>query len=140
MLDYLTLTSLILLIVAHGFLIRGCFGIRSEIPNQGGAIGSRMDTISEYLDEVAQLISDLSDNMVSGGNSHPPSSPFEAILSSLISNMTMPPDYAEKVEEWAVQENNPQEKVEAETESIGYSDFVSSSQRSHTGSNTDESD
>ena len=63
MLNELIAISLILLISGHILLIRGCFGIKEQIPVQGGAIADRIERTSELLDEVAQLIADLADGM-----------------------------------------------------------------------------
>ena len=117
MLDYLIGACLFILIIAQGYLIRGCFGIKNELPLQGGAIGSRIDKTADLIDEVAQLISDFSDAALAGKSPQPVASPMEAILTSLISNMQIPTNYAEKVEEreiYPTNENPPQ--VEAETE------------------------
>jgi len=98
MLDEIQATSLVLLIIAQLILIRGCFGIRQELPAQGGVIGSKFDVISELIDEVAQLISDLTDTIGQPANPQPSSNPMEAILTSLISNMTMPKEHGSQEE------------------------------------------
>jgi hypothetical protein len=71
MLDVLTAISLILLLIGHTFLIRGCFSIKDQLPVTGGVIAERIDKTSELLDEVAQLIADLSEGMT-GGNTNSP--------------------------------------------------------------------
>lgn len=106
MLEVLQVVALLLLIVAHGFLIRGCFGIRTELPLQGGSIASKIDRTADLLDEVAQLISDLTDNLPTQANTQPVSSPMEAILTSLISNIGNPQKHAKTSEEWEILPNN----------------------------------
>jgi len=106
MLEVLQVVALLLLIIAHGFLIRGCFGIRTELPLQGGSIASKIDRTADLLDEVAQLIADLTDNMPVQPNTQPVSSPMEAILTSLISNIANPSKHATTSEERPIFEIN----------------------------------
>ena len=56
MLEYLYLICLLCLTISVPILIRGCFNIHTELPNQGGHISSRIDKVSELLDEMADLM------------------------------------------------------------------------------------
>ena len=98
MLEYLTAASLLLLIIAMGYLIKGCFGIHQELPNQGNLLGSKITRVAELIDEVCQLISDFSDNMGHPPTPQPSSNPMEAILTSLISNISMPSGHGSQEE------------------------------------------
>lgn len=106
MLEHLQVVALLLLIIAHGFLIRGCFGIKMELPLQGGSIGSKIDRTADLLDEMAQLIADFSDSIGTTPDTQPPSSPMEMILTSLIGNITNPKKHATQSEEWTVLPND----------------------------------
>ena len=106
MLEILQVSALLLLIIAHGFLIRGCFGIKTELPLQGGTISSKIDRTADLLDEMAQLISDFSDNMAGGSVTQPVPSPMEAILSAFMSRVTPSPSHAKTSEEWEILPNN----------------------------------
>lgn len=101
MLDAIQATSLLALIIAHSFLIRGCFKIKEEMPIQGTRITTKIDTVSEYLDELNQLISDFSDSMPSNNNTQTASSPMEVLLTSFMSSMTKQ-NHAPKESEWEV--------------------------------------
>lgn len=107
MLDYLQAVSLLLLIVAHAFLIRGCFGIREAIPTQGGEIASRLDGVTGLLDEVAQLLADLGDGITAGVPA-PAQSPggFGDLLSMFLTNrMNMANEHG-KTQEWEIHQTN----------------------------------
>ena len=115
MLEAVQAISLLALIVAHYFLIRGCFSIKEEMPIQGNRITMKIDAVSDYLDELNQLISDFSDSMPSSGNNHPPSSPMEVLLTSFMSSMTKQ-NHAPKESEWEIlpNEDNTKTTVQAE--------------------------
>lgn len=116
MLDVLTAISLILLLIGHTFLIRGCFSIKDQLPVTGGVIADRIDKTSELLDEVAQLIADLSEGM-SGGNTNSPQTitGLPDLLSAFLnSRMNMPsPNGATQEGEWEIlpPNENTQEEI-----------------------------
>lgn len=106
MLDYLQAVSLLALIVAHFFLVRGCFSIKEELPLQGGLISGRLDRTGDLLDEVAQLLADLADGL---GNSdpkfpaaHPPSGLGDLLTAFLNNRMNMASEHATPQQEWEV--------------------------------------
>jgi hypothetical protein len=101
MLDALQALALLGLIVCQYFLIRGCFKINETLPIQGGVIAGRIDRTADLLDEVAQLIADFSDNIGGNGNTPPPPSPMEAILTAFMSKTSMA-DHASPNEEWEI--------------------------------------
>lgn len=119
MLDHLQAVSLLALIVAHYFLVRGCFSIKEELPVQGGAISGRLDRTGDLLDEVAQLLADLADGL--GGSdpkfpaAHPPSGLGDLLTAFLNNRMNMVSSHATTQQEWEVyppDENPPQEQAE----------------------------
>jgi len=85
MLDILQALSLLGLIVTHYFLVRGCFSIKTELPIQGGQISSRLDRTADLLDEVAQLIADLSEATAESSIARPPAG-FGDLLTSFLNN------------------------------------------------------
>ena len=92
MTEELILAALILLIIAHGFLIRGCYGLHTSIPAESQNLRSDLDNVRDLLDEALDLIADFG---VPPALSQAPQSPsFESIggniLSGLISNILMP--------------------------------------------------
>lgn len=113
MLDVLTAISLILLLIGHTFLIRGCFGIRAELPIQGGEIASKIERTGDLLDEVAQLIADLGDGggvATSMGITQKPAGIGDLLTMFLNNRMNMGGDDASQNQEWEIyQEDNPQE-------------------------------
>ena len=117
MLDAIQATSLLALIIAHSLLIRGCFKIKEEMPIQGTRITTKIDIVSEYLDELNQLISDFADSIPTNSNTQTPSSPMEVLLTSFMSSMTKQ-NHAPKESEWEVlpPNENPTPPVEAENQ------------------------
>jgi len=115
MLDALQAIGLIGLIACQFVLIRGCFRINETIPVAGGAITSKIDRTADLLDEMAQLIADFSDTMTGSGNTPPPPSPMEAILTAFMSKTAMG-NHASQKQEWEIYPNNddPPQTVEAE--------------------------
>jgi len=115
MLEAVQAISLFALIIAHYFLIRGCFSIKEEMPIQGERITGKIDSISEYLDELNQLISDFSDSMPTNAGNHPPSSPMELLLTSFMSSMTKQ-NHAPKESEWEILPNEDDTKTTVQAE------------------------
>ena len=114
MLDALQAIGLLGLIACQFVLIRGCFRINETLPIQGGQITSKIDRTADLLDEVAQLIADFSDYIAGNGNTPPPPSPLEAILTAFMSKTAMG-GHGSKSEEWEVlppnQDENPPQEV-----------------------------
>ena len=101
MLDELQAASLLLLIVGHGFLIRGCFSIRDGLPVTGDQISGKIEGVSSLLDEMNDLIHSLTELVPSGT---PPASAqtgsvMEVLLSTFLNSGSNPP----------VIDGNPQE-------------------------------
>ena len=115
MLDALQAIGLLGLIACQFVLIRGCFKINETIPIAGGSITTKIDRTADLLDEVAQLISDFSDNITGSGNTPPPPSPMEAILNAFISKTTMG-DHATQSQEWEVLPPNDDETPPVEAQ------------------------
>ena len=90
--------ALIMILVSHYVLIRGCFGIRTELPIQGQAVTTEIKGVSELLDEVAQLISDLVDAQPATGSSQPEGGVLGQLVNSLISRSPMAQDYGSQNE------------------------------------------
>ena len=88
MLDEIQAAALLCLIGCHYYLIKGCFGIKEELPITGETISERIGKTSELLDEIAQIMSDFTDS-IDLPKPHTPSSPMEAILTSFIGRMNM---------------------------------------------------
>lgn len=106
MLDYLQAVSLLALIIAHFFLVRGCFSIKQELPIQGGAISGRLDRTGDLLDEVAQLLADLADSLGGGDPkspiAHPPSGLGDLLTVFLNNRMNMGSEHGTTQEQWEV--------------------------------------
>lgn len=103
MLDEIQALALLCLIACHYFLIRGCFGIKEELPITGRSITDKIDRTGDLLDEMAQIMADFSDTIVPS-KPHTPSSPVEALLTSFISRMNMPStdSHGTKESEWEI--------------------------------------
>ena len=59
MLNEMTLICLLCLVIAHGFLIKGCFKINDQIPTSTEAITSQFETTSNLLNELCDIIAEL---------------------------------------------------------------------------------
>jgi hypothetical protein len=123
MLDYLIATSLVLLTFGHALLIRGCFDINKKLlplNGQAGAITEQVGGIGTLMDELCDLISDLSD---SGGGS--PSRPnaqtqggiTEMILGSILEGITKPESNGPQEQIRTIQETHDTQTQESSTES-----------------------
>ena len=89
MLEEMQSLALLGLLICQYYLIRGCLGINEAIPAHGGEIAGRIDRTADLLDEVAQLISDLSDAASIPAKTQTPSSPVEALLSAFMTRTAM---------------------------------------------------
>ena len=86
MLDEIQAASLLLLIIGHGFLIRGCFKIHDELPVQGTRISEALGDTTSMIDELADLLNEL----VAGFGQSSPTSPSGPVdLPSLLSMFLM---------------------------------------------------
>jgi hypothetical protein len=105
MLDILQSVSLLGLIITHYFLVRGCFSIKEELPIQGGIITGRLDRTADLLDEVAQLISDLTDSQPSQAPLAPSGGGFADLLGAFLNNrMNMASEHATTQQQWEIHE------------------------------------
>jgi len=96
--------ALIMILASHYILIRGCFGIKTELPTQGGAITSQIQEVCTLLDEVAQLMADLLDGQPATGSNQPEGSVFGQLVNSLISNTMNRDSHATTSEERTIHE------------------------------------
>lgn len=102
MLDYLQAFSLLALIVTHFFLVRGCFSIKEQLPLQGGMLATRIDRTADLLDEVAQLIADLSDGANVPAVAQPPSGLGEMVAMFLNNRMNTASAHGPQESEWEI--------------------------------------
>ena len=102
MLDYLQAFSLLALIVTHFFLVRGCFSIKEELPLQGGMLATRIDRTADLLDEVAQLIADLSDGSSQTAVAQPPAGLGEMVANLFLTKMQNTSAHAPPESEWEI--------------------------------------
>ena len=96
--------ALIMILASHYILIRGCFGIRAELPTQGGAITTQIGEVCSLLDEVAQLMADILDGQTATGSNQPEGNVFGQLVNSLISKTFNPNDHATTSEERTIHE------------------------------------
>ena len=102
-------TALILLIIGHALLIRGCFKINQTLPTESGYITTEIRQVSGVLDEVADLLNEL---LNSGGAMKPiPNQPpnlIESLLNSFLNKTPMASDYGDQTQqnEWEIFETD----------------------------------
>ncbi len=107
MLDELQALGLLGLIVCQYLLIRGCFQIKEGINENGGSISEKIQASTDLIDEVAQLISDFSDNIAPPAVAQPPSGIGEMVAMFLNKQMNPAPSHGPQNEEWEIFENDP---------------------------------
>ena len=118
MLEYLYLICLLCLTISVPILIRGCFNIHSELPNQGGDISSRIDKVADLLDEMADLINNAVQFAESSTEvAQTASSPIMSILNAFMSNTQSPQGHGSKTqqEEWEIHPPNDTQTTQTET-------------------------
>jgi hypothetical protein len=108
MLDYLIATCLLLLIVGHGFLIRGCFKINENIPTSADCITEKIESVRGVLDEVADLLNEMLDGTPKNPITQTPSSPVEALLTAFLNRTPLASvnGYPQEQNEWEVLETD----------------------------------
>ena len=113
MLDYLITLALILLVVGHGFLIKGCFKINDAIPESVGQfrheLSNDFQAVSGYLSDVVVLLDELAGGLPQTAQ-QTPQNPIESILTGLISNIGMGEAYASEKQEREIYEVNEEKK------------------------------
>ena len=118
MLEYLYLVCLLCLTVSVPILIRGCFNIHKELPNQGEGIGERIDKVASLLDEMADIINDAirfkEDNF---SITQTPSHPLMAIAQAFMGRNSMEAKHGstEKPQEWEIYPPNDTQTKQTET-------------------------
>ena len=103
--DEMLTAALILLILAHGVLIRSCYALHTTIPQQSTEVQTRLDGVTSLLDEALDMIAEHG-SALSPVKAH--QNPFEAgggnILSTLISSMMLNRQHGHQTQpqEWEV--------------------------------------
>ena len=109
MLEEMQLLCMMMLLIGHGLLIKGCFKINQTIPDSTDRLGTKFDSISTVLDELADII----DEVASGSKTPPMANPLaggsipEMITSLLMSKMQMPSEYGPQENERTIHEIDP---------------------------------
>jgi len=119
MLNELTLLCLLLLVIAHSFLIRGCFKINETIPNSTNTISHHFDNVSTLLNELCDIIADMTGGGSSQGsvNPHTGSSLPEMLSTILMNRFAMPQEHGNPLkEEWTIHENDSPPTLETENQ------------------------
>ena len=118
MLETIQSVALLGLLACQYLLIRGCFKINETIPEAGGTISGKIDRTADLLDEVAQLISDFSDNIAPPAVAQPPSGLGDLVATFLNNRMNPAEEHATPQQEWEVYPPNddPPTTKQAESE------------------------
>ena len=110
MLEEMQLFCLMLLLMGHSLLIRGCTKMNQSIPDSTETISTKFDGISTILDELADILHDLGSppqsqavaKQAMGG------SMGEMLTAFLMSQVGQGRQHGDpKQEEWEVLENHP---------------------------------
>ena len=119
MLEYLYLICLLCLTISVPILIRGCFNIHNELPNQGGDISNRIDKVADLLDEMADLINNAVQFAESSTQvAQTASSPIMSILNAFMSRTPSTESHGSTQEQtqWEILQDH--DKTQKETETI----------------------
>jgi len=103
MLEEMQSVALLGLLACQWVLIRGCFRINESIPVAGDSITEKIDRTADLIDEVAQLISDFSDNVTPPAVAQPPGGLGEMVAMFLNNRMNTAENHATTQQEWEVQ-------------------------------------
>jgi hypothetical protein len=117
--DTLTLLALILLICAHGVLIRSCYNLHTAIPEQSSQVQTRIDSVHSLLDEALDMIHDFENSAIAKKVAQPLA--FESggggILSTLLTSMLMPSEHGHSLtKERTIHEDHSPPTLQAENE------------------------
>ena len=103
MLQELQTLALVGLCVSTYYLTVGCKRIGETLPTESTQISDKVAGATEVLDDIADLLNEALAGLPLASNPQTPSSPLDAILGSLISGMTKPPNHANpQQEEWEI--------------------------------------
>ena len=117
MLEELQTLALVGLLVSTYYLTIGCRRIGDSLPTESGHITDKVAGATEVLDDIADILNDALQSLGGSTTTHTPSSPFEAILTSFIGNMTSKANHGNTLkEEWQVHENDSPPTLETENQ------------------------
>jgi hypothetical protein len=116
MTEFLILLALLMLIVTHAFLVKGCYELHRIIPKSSNDVASEASRITDILDEVADLIHSALENISPSTGHSPAPSIQETLLTGLISKFTMPQEHGPFTEIRQVHEDNPPKTLETENQ------------------------
>lgn len=117
MLDYLVATALILLILGHGLLIRGCFDIKNGLSPVGDLPGG-LDDVRAILRQSSDALEFIAETLADSPLPQTDAGSNGSVLGALISSMLMPSNHASTQLEGAVHEvvRNPTPTLTEEDE------------------------
>jgi hypothetical protein len=117
MLEYVYALSLLSITITLFYLTRSCFQFKGEIPYQGEEISSRIDKVHGVLDELADIINDISQSSPIQEFAQTPSNPLMAIAQAFLTPKPIPVEHGSKTqEEWQIHEVNEKNTTQAENE------------------------
>jgi hypothetical protein len=132
MLDYLALICLLALCIGHFYLIRGCFGIKTEADNIGGIIHTNMAESNNLLNEIAEYMSEL--NTAQPASAHEASgNPLMNLLLQSLIPKPKPTEVHGSQEEWTVPTFNTEDSQTEENEHSGFVSESVSDERNNAG-------
>lgn len=101
MLDYLIGTALILLLIGHALLIRGCFAIGEHLVGVGD-LPDNLSGVTDLLGRSAEALDFIADILNEQGNSQTAPAPPGGLLGAFLGSMMMPQHGRTSEQEWAV--------------------------------------
>jgi hypothetical protein len=84
MLEYVYALSLLSITITLFYLTRSCFQFKGEIPYQGVEISNRIDKVHGVLDELADIINDISQASPIQEFAQTPPNPLMAIAQAFL--------------------------------------------------------
>tara|TARA_B100000767_G_scaffold149412_1_gene140745 strand:+ start:95 stop:436 length:342 start_codon:yes stop_codon:yes gene_type:complete len=112
MLEEMQLFCLMLLLVGHGLLIRGCTAMNQSIPASTDTISEKFDGVATVLDELADILADIGGPQQSQavaksgmGGSIP-----EMLTTFLMSQVMGGQQHGTQSQEWEVLPDDPSKK------------------------------
>ena len=118
MLEEMQLFCLMLLLVGHALLVRGCTQMNQSIPTSTETISTKFDGISSVLDELADILADLGSpqqtqsmaNQVMGGSIP------EMLTAFLMGKVNQSNNHGPLTQEWQIRQDDSPPTLETENE------------------------
>lgn len=124
MLEELQTLLLVGLLVSTYYLTIGCRNIGEIMPNESGNISDKVDTATDRIQAVADVLDDIANLLNEGlhavadkAHTQMDNNPLGALLTGFISRMTSPEGHGKEPQDWEILPPDPTQTKQTENES-----------------------